>query len=42
MPKTKSRKQVRFLLSKGSTLTAKQKAKLKRELKSRKVRIKRS
>jgi hypothetical protein len=40
MPKTKSRKQVRFLLSKGSPLTKKQTAKLKRELHSGKVKVK--
>lgn len=40
MPKTKSRRQVGLLLSKNSPLTAKQKAKLKRELHSGKVRVK--
>jgi hypothetical protein len=32
MPKSKSKRQVGFLLSKGSPLTDKQQAKLKREL----------
>ena len=39
MAKTKSRKQVGLLLSKGSPLKQGQKAKLKRELKSGKVRV---
>ena len=38
--KMKSKKQVRFLLSKVSPLSDKEKAKLKRELHSRKVKIK--
>lgn len=38
MPKKKSKKQVRYLMSKGSPLSAKQKGKLKRELKSGAVR----
>jgi len=37
--KTKSRKQVGLLLSKGSPLTTTQKSKLKRELKSGKVKV---
>jgi len=37
--KTKSRKQVRFLLSKVSPLQNKQKAKLKKELKTGKVKV---
>lgn len=37
--KTKSKKQVGLLLSKGSPLSPKQKTKLKRELHSGKVRI---
>lgn len=40
MPKEKSKKQVRYLLSSGSPLTAEQKAKLKRELHSGAVRVK--
>lgn len=39
MAGTKSRKQVGLLLSKGSPLTGKQKTKLKRELKSGKVKV---
>lgn len=39
-PKTKSKKQVGFLLSKGSPLSDKQKSKLKGELHSRKVKVK--
>jgi len=39
-PKTKSRKQVGLLLSKNSPLSAKQKAKLKRELHSGAVKVK--
>ena len=35
MPKNPTKKQARFLLSKGTPLTAKQKAKFKRELKSK-------
>lgn len=38
--KRKSKKQVGLLMSKNSPLTAKQKAKLKRELKSGKVKVK--
>jgi hypothetical protein len=38
--KTKSKRQVRFLLSKGSPLSQKQKTKLKGELHSKKVKIK--
>ena len=38
--KTKSKRQVRFLLSKGTPLSKRQKSKLKRELHSRKVRVK--
>lgn len=37
--KTKSKRQVGYLLSSGSPLTAEQKAKLKRELHSKKVRV---
>ena len=37
--KRKSRKQVGFLLSKGSPLTVAQKAKLKHELHTRKVKV---
>ena len=37
--KTKSLKQVRFLLSKGSTLSKKQKNKLKTELKNKTIKI---
>ena len=40
-PKSKSSKQARYLLSGGSPLTPKQKKKLKGELKSGKVKIKR-
>lgn len=41
MPKhVKSRKQVRFLLSKASPLTAKQKENLKKELLSGRVKVK--
>jgi hypothetical protein len=40
MPKTKSKRQVRFLLSKVSPLTSAQKAELKRELHSGAVKIK--
>jgi len=39
-PKRKSKKQVGLLLSKGSPLSAKQKAKLKRELHSGAVKVK--
>lgn len=39
MPKTKSRRQVGYLLSSGSPLTDKQKAKLKRELHTGTVRV---
>jgi len=42
MPKTKSKKQVGYLLSKGSPLTDKQKKKLKSELHSGKVKIKKN
>ena len=38
--KKKSARQVRYLLSKGSPLSGEQKSNLKRELHSRKVRIK--
>ncbi len=38
-PKTKSAKQIKFLLSNVSPLTVEQKAKLKRELASNKVRV---
>jgi hypothetical protein len=38
--KTKTKKQVGYLLSKGSPLTPKQQEKLKRELHSKKVKIK--
>jgi hypothetical protein len=38
--KTKSRKQVGYLLSKGSPLTPKEQDKLKRELHSGKVKVK--
>lgn len=37
--KEKSQQQVRFLLSKGSPLNPKQKAKLMRELRSKQVRV---
>lgn len=37
--KTKTRRQVGYLLSSGSPLSKKQKAKLKRELHTRKVRV---
>ena len=37
--KAKSRKQVGLLLSKGSPLSSRQKARLKRELKSGKVKV---
>ncbi len=40
MPKTKSKKQVGYLLSKGSPLSDKQKAKLKKELHSGAVKVK--
>jgi len=40
MAKTKSRKQVGLLLSKGSPLTGPQRAKLKRELHSGAVKVK--
>jgi len=40
MAKSKSAKQVRYLLSKGSPLSGKQKGKLKRELHSGSVKIK--
>lgn len=40
MPKVKSKKQVRYLLSKGSPLSEDQKAKLKDELHSGEVKIK--
>lgn len=40
MPKEKSQRQVRYLLSSGSPLTDEQKAKLKRELHSGAVTIK--
>lgn len=40
MPKSKSRRQVSFLLSKGSPLTDVQKSKLKDELHSGEVKIK--
>ena len=40
--KTKSQKQVRYLLSKGSPLTSKEQTKLKKELHSGKVKIKKS
>lgn len=40
--KTKSRKQVGFLLSKGSPLTMKQKGKLKKELHSGTVKVKKT
>jgi len=40
MPKTKSKKQIAFLLSSGSLLSAEQKAKLKRELHRGTVRVK--
>lgn len=40
MPKEVTEKQLRFLLSKGSTLTEKEKERLKRELKSGTVKIK--
>lgn len=42
MPKMKSKRQVGYLLSKGSPLKPKQKAKLKRELHSGAVKVKRS
>jgi len=38
----KSKKQIAFLLSKGSPLTKKEQTKLKAELKSGKVKVKRS
>lgn len=38
--KTKSKRQVAFLLSSGSPLSATEKAKLRRELKSGKVKVK--
>lgn len=41
MAKTKSRKQVAYLLSNGSPLTKRQKAKLKRELHSGAVKVRR-
>lgn len=40
--KTKSQKQVRYLLSKVSPLTSKEQTKLKKELHSGKVKIKKS
>lgn len=40
MPKAKSKKQVAYLLSKGSPLSDKQKAKLKKELHSGAVKVK--
>ena len=40
MPKTKSMRQVKFLLSSGSPLTGNQKNKLKGELHTKKVKIK--
>lgn len=40
--KTKSEKQVGYLLSKGSPLTSEEQAKLKRELHSGKVKVKKS
>lgn len=40
MPKNPTKKQTRFLLSKGTPLTAKQREKFKKELKSGKVRKK--
>jgi hypothetical protein len=40
--KTKSKKQVGYLLSKVSPLTSKEQAKLKRELHSGKVKVKKS
>jgi len=40
MAKSKSRKQVGYLLSSGSPLTAKQQKRLKNELHSGKVRVK--
>jgi hypothetical protein len=40
--KTKSKKQVGYLLSKGSPLTYKEQTKLKKELHSGKVKIKKS
>jgi len=40
MAETKSKQQVGFLLSKGSPLSEEEKEMLKRELKSRKVRVK--
>ena len=40
--KTKSQKQVRYLLSKVSSLTSKEQTKLKKELHSGKVKIKKS
>ncbi len=39
MPKTKSKKQVGYLLSKGSPLSRSQKSKLKKELHSGAVRV---
>ncbi len=39
MPKTKSRRQVRYLLSSGSPLTDAEKARLKRELHEGKVKV---
>lgn len=42
MPKEKSRRQVGYLLSSGSPLSDKQKAKLKRELHSGAVKVKKS
>lgn len=39
MAKTKSKRQVRYLLSSGSPLTGKQKEKLKRELHSGAVKV---
>lgn len=41
MAKQKSRKQVGYLLSKGSPLTGGQKSKLKKELHSGKVKVRR-
>ena len=42
MPKEKSKRQVGYLLSSGSPLTDKQKSKLKRELHSGAVKVKKS
>lgn len=40
MPKNPSKRQVRYLLSKGSPLTPEQKSKMKRELHSGKMKVK--